>query len=331
MHQTVQVDRSDTGVISLPQLSICIPAYNRPDGLRTAVTSILSALTPAQTAAIELVITDDSTLATPQVECLLHGWQGAWQYHKNPQRLGMVANWNQSLAYARGEFVLLLHDDDYLLPQGIPHLLHTLNCYGSRYDVFLFGVHLVDGQGHCLRKQIPPRARWLPPATAVRQLLSHSSFVRFPALVWRRSLLARVGEFSHTYGEATDIYQWLRFFATAGVYTVPLATAAYTIHDQALSMGMFQPQTLGHLSAIFQEARQLNLLPPRVLHHAQRDFLHQFILAGTWRFLRRRQWQQAAAVYRLLEAPEVTGRSPRWAVTRFLFGVALRLLRVDQA
>lgn len=314
-----------------PQLSICIPAYNRPRGLYTAVNSIIAPLTPAQRAAIELIITDDSTLAAPQVERLLQGWQGTWRYHKNPQRLGMVANWNQSLAYARGEFVLLLHDDDYLLPEGITHLLNALNCYGSQYDVFLFGVHLVDGQGHCLRQQIPLRQRWLPPVTAVRQLLSHSSFVRFPALVWRRSLLERVGKFSPAYGEATDIYQWLRFFAAAGVYTIPVATAAYTIHDQALSMGMFQTQTLGYLNAIFREAAQLNLLPPPVLRQAQRDFLHQFILAGTWRFLRRRQWQQAAAVYRLLTTPEVAplGLSPRWAVLRFLFGVALRLLRAS--
>jgi len=319
----------------MPQLSICIPAYNRPDGLRAAVHSIMTSLSPAQAAAIELVIRDDSTQGAPEEEVkgLLQNWDGSWSYEKNRQRLGMVANWNRSLADARGEFVLLLHDDDYLLPQGLPQLLQTLDRYGGQYNVFLFGVHLVNGQGQCLRRQIPARATWLPPATAVQQLLSHSSFVRFPGLVWRRSLLEQVGEFSAAYGEATDVYQWLRFFAIAGVYTVPVATAAYCIHDQALSMGMFQPQTLSHLNAIFQEAAQMKLLSPRVLRQAQRDFLHQFILAGTWRFLRRRQWQQAARVYGLLAdaAVQPLGRSPRWAAVRLAFGFVLRLRLGPQA
>ncbi len=326
MQQDVQVSITDIGVGSRPQLSVCIPAYNRPAGLRRLLCSIRSAATPAQERAIELII-DDSTTEDCQavVKELLSGWQGRWRYQKNPQRLGMVVNWNASLADARGEFILLIHDDDFLLPQGLSLLLETLTHRGEEYDVLLFGVHLVDGQGRCLRRQIPARATWLPPATAVRQLLSHSSFVRFPGLVWRRSLLEQVGEFSEAYGEATDVYQWLRFFAVAGVYTVPVATAAYTIHDQALTMGMFQAQTLGHLNAIFQEAAQRNLLPPPVLRQAQRDFLHQFILAGTWRFVRRQQWQQAARVYGLLADPTIQslGRSPRWAAVRFIFGVVL--------
>ncbi len=304
-----------------PLLSVCIPAYNRPQGLGQAVRSVVAPLPCEYHGQVEIVITDDSP-APAAVADLLASWSGRWNYQHNPQRLGMVANWNASLAKASGEFILLLHDDDYLLPQGITTILQTLTQYSRQFDVFLFGVHLVDQQQRCLRRQMPRQQKWLSPAQALSQLLRHSSFVRFPALVWRRSLLDEVGYFDPAYGEATDLYQWLRFFAQKGVYTVPRATAAYTIHDQALTMGMFQAETLATLGRIFTAAADLHLLSPQKLRQCQCDFFHQFILAGTWRFLRRRQWQRAQAVYRLFERPEVIalGRSPRWQGLRWLFG-----------
>ncbi len=310
-----------------PLLSVCIPAYNRPQGLVQAVRSVVAALLPEPYDQVEIIITDDSATPTAVAD-LLTPWSGRWHYQHNAQRLGMVANWNASLAKASGEFILLLHDDDYLLPQGITTILATLVQYGSQFDVFLFGVHLVDPQQRCLRRQIPRRQEWLSPAQALRQLLRHSSFVRFPALIWRRSLLDEVGYFDPAYGEATDLYQWLRFFAQKGVYTVPHATAAYTIHDQALTMGMFQAQTLATLGNIFAAAADLPILSPAELRQYQCDFFHQFILAGTWRFLRRRQWQRAQVVYQLFNLPEVIalGRSRRWQGWRWLFGAWLWLL-----
>ncbi|BAC07680.1 glycosyltransferase family 2 protein [Thermosynechococcus vestitus] len=312
----------------VPLLSVCIPAYNRPQGLVAAVRSVVAALPREYHDQVEIVITDDSATRTA-VDDLLAPWSGHWHYQHNAQRLGMVANWNTSLAKACGEFILLLHDDDYLLPQGITTILATLSQYGSQFDVFLFGVHLVDSHQRCLRRQIPRRQEWLSPAQALRQLLRHSSLVRFPALIWRRSLLDAVGYFDPTYGEATDLYQWLRFFAQKGVYTVPCATAAYRIHDQALTMGMFQAQTLATLGRIFAAAADLSLLSPAELRHCQCDFFHQFILAGTWRFLRRRQWQRAQAVYQLFDLPEVIalGRSRRWQGLRWLLGSWLWLLQ----
>lgn len=303
-----------------PLLSVCIPAYNRPQGLVAAVRSVVAALPSEYHDQVNIIITDDST--TPAaVADLFAAWSGHWHYQHNTQRLGMVANWNASLAKASGEFILLLHDDDYLLPQGITTILETLSKYGSQFDVFLFGVHLVNSHQRGLRRQMPRRQEWLPPTQALRQLLRHSSFVRFPALVWRRSLLNEIGYFDPAYGEATDLYQWLRFFAQKGVYTVPRATAAYTIHDQALTMGMFHAQTLVTLGRIFAAAADFSLLSAEELRQCQCDFFHQFILAGTWRFLRRRQWQQAQAVYRLFDLPEVMalGRSRRWQALRWLF------------
>lgn len=37
-------------------------------------------------------------------------------YYKNADNLGMVGNWNRLFTLAKGKYVVMLHDDDLLLP-----------------------------------------------------------------------------------------------------------------------------------------------------------------------------------------------------------------------
>ncbi|NJN74584.1 MAG: glycosyltransferase family 2 protein [Limnothrix sp. RL_2_0] len=62
------------------------------------------------------MFSDDSTIPNCKqvVYELLPGWKGRWHYENNAPSLGMAANWNHSIRMASGEYVLVLHDDDYL-------------------------------------------------------------------------------------------------------------------------------------------------------------------------------------------------------------------------
>jgi glycosyltransferase involved in cell wall biosynthesis len=95
-----------------PVVSICIPAYGRPRELRTAIASVLR----QDWSSLELVVGDDSgdleTVAREFQDERVH-------YVRNPRRLGMAANWTNVLDRARGRFVGLLMDDDWLLPDFI--------------------------------------------------------------------------------------------------------------------------------------------------------------------------------------------------------------------
>jgi GT2 family glycosyltransferase len=126
-----------------PQVSICIPAYNRPDELRVSVASAL-----AQTAAdLEVIVTDDSD---HDQNLAAEFDDGRLRYYWNPQRLGMAANWQRAISLARGRYVGLLMDDDRLLPT---FLEKSLPAFAEDRKVgVVFTNHLFDDGAQVTRR-----------------------------------------------------------------------------------------------------------------------------------------------------------------------------------
>lgn len=92
-----------------PFVSICIPAYKRPDFL----IRLLDSISIQTYKDFEVVITDDSS--DESVAGLIKVYSGRFtiHYYKNPKALGTPANWNAAIRLARGEWIKLMHDDDW--------------------------------------------------------------------------------------------------------------------------------------------------------------------------------------------------------------------------
>lgn len=92
-----------------PKVSICIPAYKQVELLRKVLDSIR-----IQTFNdYELIITDDSP--DDSVEILLKGFNfsNILFYHHNSSALGSPSNWNYAISLAKGEYIKILHTDDF--------------------------------------------------------------------------------------------------------------------------------------------------------------------------------------------------------------------------
>lgn len=92
-----------------PFVSICIPAYKRADFLKRLLDSI-SIQTYKD---FEVIVTDDSS--DESVAGLIRQYQDSFtiHYYKNTNALGTPANWNAAIRLARGEWIKLMHDDDW--------------------------------------------------------------------------------------------------------------------------------------------------------------------------------------------------------------------------
>lgn len=93
------------------KVSICIPTYNQTEFLKKNLQSIVE-----QTYTnYEIIITDDST--TNEVEELVNQFFNTnsvkYTYHKNTRSLGSPANWNKAISLAQGEYIKILHHDDW--------------------------------------------------------------------------------------------------------------------------------------------------------------------------------------------------------------------------
>ncbi|MGC4231685.1 MAG: glycosyltransferase family 2 protein [Niabella sp.] len=98
----------------MPFISICIPAYQRPQYLKR----LLDSIRVQSFADFEVIITDDSP--DDSVHQLFHEYADipSLYYHKNPRPLGTPANWNAAIALAKGQWIKLMHDDDWFMDTG---------------------------------------------------------------------------------------------------------------------------------------------------------------------------------------------------------------------
>ncbi|HWH63020.1 MAG TPA: glycosyltransferase [Ginsengibacter sp.] len=93
----------------VPLISICIPAYKRVTYLQRLFDSI-----SIQTFKdYEVIVTDDSP--DESVGSFVNEFRGIEniRYYKNIKVLGTPENWNESIRKANGEWIKLMHDDDW--------------------------------------------------------------------------------------------------------------------------------------------------------------------------------------------------------------------------
>jgi glycosyltransferase involved in cell wall biosynthesis len=309
---------------SFPLLSICVPTYNRPEWLKRALVSITT-VRPELCQEIEIIVSDDSSDSSSGeiAQTLLRQWPGEGKYTANCPRLGMAQNWNHSITMASGEYIVVLHDDDFFIPGGVENLVKTLDELEQEYPILLFGVKVVNDREQLLKMQTFPEYQYLSPRKALINLLSNSSFIRFPAIAIQRKIFNEVGYFDPQWGEPTDLDMWIRLFSRYGVYCIPLITCAYTVHSQALTMGVFNEKTLQTLLGFFERVASLNLLSSSEMENCKTKFFHQFILAGAFRMLRRGRFREFHQVMQLLKLGIIKDFKPtkKWKLVRIVFEI----------
>ena len=97
-----------------PFISICIPAYKRVRYLKRLLDSIAS-----QTyTGFEIIISDDSDDDSVDKLVQIYSTQLTIRYFRNSPSLGTPANWNFAISKATGEWIKLMHDDDWFASPG---------------------------------------------------------------------------------------------------------------------------------------------------------------------------------------------------------------------
>ncbi len=94
----------------MPFFSICIPAYKRGELLARLLDSIRS----QQFRDFEVIVTDDSPDDSVQKVCEKFSGDFTLRYFKNNPALGTPENWNEAIRHAGGQWIKIMHDDDWL-------------------------------------------------------------------------------------------------------------------------------------------------------------------------------------------------------------------------
>lgn len=133
------------------KITVCIPTYNRPDFLKQAIDSCLSqTLLP-----YEIIIGDDSKdNKTQEMIASLNIKDVIISYHHHSPSLRQTENTNFLFNHAKGEKVVLLHDDDLLLPEAIETMVEVCKVDSSIQVVF-GNQYLMSDSGEIKYKNSP--------------------------------------------------------------------------------------------------------------------------------------------------------------------------------
>lgn len=121
-----------------PILTIAIPTYKRPDTLAFAIDSVINQV---ESSDVEVLVVDNSPeLNDSTHKKMLQYSDPRIAYYKNSENIGMTGNWNRLFELAQGSWVVMLHDDDALLPIFLSNIKRLLKIYGNKSDAFYFGT-----------------------------------------------------------------------------------------------------------------------------------------------------------------------------------------------
>ena len=92
-----------------PLVSICIPAYKKPEYVIRAIQSIINQTYKN----VEVIISDDSPNQDIKIAIQPYISELKINYYHNSPALRSPINWNNALNKASGDYIMLLHQDDW--------------------------------------------------------------------------------------------------------------------------------------------------------------------------------------------------------------------------
>lgn len=179
-------------------VSVIIPVFNQSEFIAQALASVLE----QSYAAIEIIVVDDGSS-----DCLgdsLAPFRERIRYLRQ-ENAGPSSARNLGLEHARGEFVVFLDADDWMLPKKVAD---HLACFEAepKLDLVNSGVRVIDDiSGESVTLE-PWRKSPLLDLQAF--LLSHAFYL--PAFMFRRAVLERAGGFDCQLRQAEDVDLLLR-------------------------------------------------------------------------------------------------------------------------
>lgn len=198
------------------QLTIAIPTFNRAKYLNKSLELIVSQMRKLRN--VELIVIDNASTDETYEVCQKYKESFVFSYHRLDQNLGMSSSQYECLLKARGDYILIFSDDDYLEPNGLQIILNAIK---SNYDLYAFNY-----------KSAKPGQKNLPigPLTSCKfnygfQLMNYPSVGHMSGLVYKKDLMLKEAK------ELLKIIPLKYFNSTRGIYGPAFASLANHSED----------------------------------------------------------------------------------------------------
>jgi glycosyltransferase involved in cell wall biosynthesis len=213
------------------KVSICIPTYNGARFLRQAIDSVIEQTTPYT----ELIIVDDAS-TDETFEIALSYQDMGIKCFRNSARIGLVKNWNRCLELSQGQYINIMHQDDFMLQGNIALKTDYMDNHPT-VGLVHSNIYIVNERGDIIG------GHWLPDALPVddevqngqscfEKLLFAGNFICCPTVFIRRECINKLGNFDHELPYTVDYEMWLRISTHYDIGYLKKELLSYRVHNQ---------------------------------------------------------------------------------------------------
>ena len=208
-----------------PQVSVIIPTYNRGWILKEAIDSVLA----QDYKDFELIVVDDGSTDNTSEVLAPYGNDIRIFFQKNK---GVSAARNRGITEASGQYIAFLDSDDLWLPRKLSTQIDFLNQMPDALICQTEEIWIRNG------RRVNPKKRHKKPSGMIFEPSLELCLVSPSAVMIRRSLFDRVGEFDVTLPACEDYDLWLRISCRFPVHLIdtPLIIKRGGHDDQLSSM-----------------------------------------------------------------------------------------------
>lgn len=213
--------------ISLPLVSIVIPAYNHATYLPESINSIMAQEYPN----LQLIVIDDGS--TDKTADVLAGLGPGFQW-ETQRNMGQSKTLERGWRMAQGEILGYLSADDVLEPYAVTMLVKALMADPESVAAY---------SNFCL---IDPESRVVKtvnlPEFCYEKMLAEVSCPVGPGALFRRSAYTLAGPWNPRYKQMPDYDFWLRLGLHGKFIRLPQVLARFRVHDGSQTFSITTPE-----------------------------------------------------------------------------------------
>jgi hypothetical protein len=328
------------GTERMPLVSICLPTYKRTSFIRHALESALRQTYPN----VEIFVNDD----TPgdDIRSIVEEYASPkLRYQQNVPALGFVPKLNNFLSQAKGDWMVILCDDDVFEPQFVERLIENARRY-PQASLLRSRNNRIDLHGQQI--QLDPESPEVSSSTRfILDLFrpqSETFWVNLTGFMFRPEQLKALGGFTDLYAARhADRLAWVQLATLGPVICDKQALCNIRLHGTSVSSALesgyndainathiAQSKIIGILDELAEKplddeqrreiARTRQLLAPYINEHIARTLRHSLVAElkkpdGSEDQLRhlRAQWNKLGVpVSRLTRLIFLVSTLPRW-------------------
>lgn len=208
-----------------PLVSIGIPTYNRADSF---LSETLQSALDQKYRNIEIIVSDNcSTDNTGEVVSSFNDER--IRYFRQNENIGPFRNMNYCLENARGDYFLMLHDDDLIDPDFIEICMERIN-YRDDAGIIIAGSREIDEQGNILREK-QNLCNGIPAYDFLLTFYEKKVHLLQCSILFNTKKMMDLGGFNEFYGHFADAAIEFTMICKTERVDVPDVLASYCVHS----------------------------------------------------------------------------------------------------